>query len=238
MTMHKPRRGGAVPFGAVATRYVGSTASDYERVRFGQKWESEHQVMAELLGFVPEGTKVLDIPVGTGRLLPFFKARNLDIHGMDMSLDMIAQAQAKADEAGTEVKLQQGDIRSLPFADGYFDLVVCMRFLNLVDRKGVEVALAELARVSNGKLLVGIRYIAPIGDLRPNWGDLVRLASRGIWTVRRLIRGDAVVVQKKQFVSDLLQRAGLGIVHQRYVERRWDGSDYVLLMLEKQSSGD
>lgn len=68
MTMHKSRRGGAVPFGAVATRYVGSTASDYEHVQFGQKWESEHQVIAELLGFVPEGAKLLDIPVGIGRL--------------------------------------------------------------------------------------------------------------------------------------------------------------------------
>ena len=69
MTMHQPRRGGAVPFGAVATRYVESTASDYEHVQFGQKWESEHQVIAELLGFVPEGAKLLGIPVGTGRLL-------------------------------------------------------------------------------------------------------------------------------------------------------------------------
>jgi SAM-dependent methyltransferase len=217
----------------VLSRYTGRTALRYERVRHGRKWDAEHEAIQQLLLYVREGTKTLDIPVGTGRLLAFFAARKFDTYGIDASPDMIRFARARADESTSPVRLEQGNILSIPYQDGYFGLVVCIRFLNLVNGEVAGLALHELARVSSDRLLIGIRYVAPLGELRSR--DVMRLISRPLWLFRRLLRGSDVLVQKKAFVMQLLDGLSLGIEQIRFVERRWDGSDYVVLLLKKQT---
>ena len=224
-------------FAKVATKYVGQTAEEYDRVRAGRKWDSEHDAIEQLLAFVPEGSAVLDIPVGTGRLFPYFDARRFDVCGADVSVDMLAQAKAAARRCG-RIRLQQADIRSVPFADGSFDLVLCLRFLNMIDSVELELPLREMARVSRDKLLIGIRYVTPYSDLEATPADAARLLARPIrlarWLSHRAFgnRYD-VVAHHKRFLCELLDRLGLKIVQTRYVERRWDNTDYVLWLLRK-----
>lgn len=223
----------------VSATYVGGTAAEYEQVRVGKKWDGEHQAIRQLLAYVPEGSRVVDIPTGTGRLYPFFKERGFKVYGLDVSTDMIEQAREKAKAIGADFHIGQSDIQSIPYDDGFFELVVCLRFLNLVDRRTVEPVLRELKRVSGDKLLIGIRYITPVSELQlSNTADLVRLATWPLWIARRLLRGSKRKVQDEAFVTAMLDRLGVRVLSKMYVERRWDCTDYVLLLLQKPGAGE
>ena len=93
---------------------------------------------------------------------------------------MLALAKARAAVTGTRIELGIGDIRDIPFKDGSFDLVSCLRFLNWVDAEGVQQAVRELARVSGDKLLLGIRYFPPLSELKRYPFSMVRLGMRAL----------------------------------------------------------
>ena len=188
-------------FETVGATYSGETGANYDRERRGAKWNAEVNALEELFRHVPQGARTLYAPVGTARFFGLFDAHKLQVHGIDMSQDMLTQAQAAAGAVGGALALQQADLRQIPYPDDFFDLVVCIRFLNLVDRESASIVLRELTRVSGDKLLIGIRYIAPAGELSGMAG-LVRHALRPIWVLRRLYRRSAVLIQTKAFVTD------------------------------------
>jgi hypothetical protein len=149
---------------------------------------------------------------------------------------MLAQAKARAKIVGGKLTLRRGSLLSMPYAGNSFDLVVCIRFLNLVQREHVEAVMQELTRVSRGRLLIAIRYIVPLRELRITPRDALRLITRPIWVARRLIRGSRVLIQRKEFVTELLRSNGLDVLQMRYAERSPTGTDYVFLLLQKQRS--
>jgi hypothetical protein len=224
----------SLDFTSLARKYVGNTASGYEDLRTRTtKWRAEEEAAHELLGDVATGVKSLDIPVGTGRLLPHIKARRFDAHGLDVSAEMLAIAQRQADETGTEIELGIGDIRDIPFADGHFELVTCLRFLNWIDEKGVEEVVTELARVTSDKLLLGIRYLPPPDDLVRRRSPVVRLGMRAMGASRSFGDRHGLKFHQKQFLELLFERLDLEIIKIRHIERRIDGTDYAFFLLRK-----
>ena len=127
--------GFCVEFDKLASKYRGSAARGYETARRGKKWAAEVKTAQELIRDVQSGSKVLDVPVGTGRLIPVLASHDLLVTGLDASADMLVEAKECATQAGAQVQLIQGDIRALPFADDSFQLVTCVRFLNWIDRQ-------------------------------------------------------------------------------------------------------
>ncbi len=85
--------------------------------------------------------KILDIGVGTGRFAGPLQLRGLEVHGIDVSRQMLNKARAKA-----VANLSQGDMRRLPFKDKTFDAATAMHVLHLV--REWRDALAEIARVA------------------------------------------------------------------------------------------
>lgn len=243
LSAHRASEGKLLSFTKLSTKYVGRIADDYESVRTGKKWDSENESIAQLLTYVEQGSRTLDSPVGTGRLFPYFAERNFEIYGLDVSSDMIAKARANAKKLGTKVRVEKGDIRSIPYPDGFFDLVVCLRFLNMIDERGLEVVLRELTRTSRDKLLIGIRYVTPLSDMRARPSDWARLLARPIRMLRRIAhifigrRWDGMA-HEKTFLMQLLADLRLQVLQTRYVERRWDNTDYVLLLLAKETARD
>ena len=225
-----------VSFGNLSTRYAGRKAENYERQRSGKKWVSENRAVEQLLTYVREGSSILDVPVGTGRFFPYFNARKFKTFGVDTSADMIAQARANAERIGARVRLIEGNILSLPYDDDTFDLVMCIRFLNLIDWQGVDSVLHELTRVSRDKIMIGVRYITPFSDLQAPPADLLRLAMRLAGIPRHLARRRKLVFHEKPSLNKLLDNLGMDVLHRSYVERRWDGTDYVILLLRKRTS--
>ena len=86
--------------------------------------QAEAEFVIRALGLEP-GDRVLDLCCGTGRhAVPLARA-GLEVTGLDMSEEYLAQARSASREAGVEIRLVQGDMREIPFR-GEFDAVVNM----------------------------------------------------------------------------------------------------------------
>ncbi|MBI2852388.1 MAG: class I SAM-dependent methyltransferase [Chloroflexi bacterium] len=70
-----------------------------------------------------EGTRILEVGVGTGRNFPYYP-RNVDITGVELSEGMMERAMEKALRNHINVALTQMDVQRLGFPDNTFDTVV------------------------------------------------------------------------------------------------------------------
>jgi len=115
------------------------------RLRYGTPFASLFQQFwnDELLALLPDdiAAPALDNGCGTGILLPDLTARCKDVHGVDLSPDMLAQARPRAPRA----QLREGDLENLPYPDGMFRTVICRGSLHHVPSR--ERAFAEAFRV-------------------------------------------------------------------------------------------
>lgn len=135
----------------VAKKYSTVHAERYHRNRYGDLqgvinrafiWRA----LVRSLASVPSGSRVLDVPCGTGQFCWDLAAAGYSVTGMDVSTAMldVAARQGSPDD----VTLRQGDIFSLPFDSKSFDAAICIRFTNLVSARWRISAIRELARVA------------------------------------------------------------------------------------------
>lgn len=136
-------------------------AAEYEARRFATplqrlKHRRDASLVLGLLRGVPGVRRVLDLPCGTGRLLPELSMQGYRAVGADVALEMM--------RAGRRLRpgdapLVQADAACLPFADDAFDAVVSMRFLFHLAPEDRRRCLVEMRRVARGGLVVGeVRY--------------------------------------------------------------------------------
>jgi SAM-dependent methyltransferase len=114
----------------------------------------KNQVETSLCARYAFGPKLLDVGIGTGRAsLPLARA-GFDVTGVDSSLAMLEQTRKLAGD--TPIRLLQGDIANLEFADGEFDCVMSLNVL--VHFPNWQDILAELQRVTRpgGRILFDI----------------------------------------------------------------------------------
>lgn len=102
----------------------------------------------------PIGTG-LDLPCGTGRLVPLLRDRRITTVGADISLEMMRVARRKL---GPPLPLVQCNAEHLPHRDGAFDGVFAIRFLFHLDAGARPRILRELARVSRRWLVLDARH--------------------------------------------------------------------------------
>jgi ubiquinone/menaquinone biosynthesis C-methylase UbiE len=163
------------------------------------------------------GERVLLVGVGTGADLPLLPA-GIEAIGLDLSPEMLAQAQAKLPLPGCEATLVRGDGRSLPFKTGQCDVVVLHLVLSVVPdgavcfqetlrtlRPGGRAVIFDKFVPDEGRLTSGRRLInlftTLIGtDVTRRFGDLT--AGSGCDKVHdepSLMRGAyrVIVVQKQ-----------------------------------------
>jgi len=119
-------------------------------------------VAADVAAVAPGGARVLEVGCGPGLLSTrLARAHGLDVTGMDLDPAMIERARANAsrEDDGPRPAFSVGDVSSLAFPDGSFDLVVSTLSMHHWADPGA--GLAEIARV----LRPGARAL--IWDLRP-----------------------------------------------------------------------
>jgi SAM-dependent methyltransferase len=98
---------------------------------------------------LPPPTCVLDAGCGSGSMARLLAAHypNARVVGVDLRADYLDYARARAEAEGLDnLSFQQGDIFSLPFSDGAFDLVWLKYVLQWT--KEPALAVAELRRVT------------------------------------------------------------------------------------------
>ncbi len=130
--------------------YYKMRAANYERKRLKQEWwHVEQKEMKDLLEKLPKGLKVLDVPFGTGRFVPYYAERDYQISGLDASDAMLAAAKEALGELYDRCDTRVGFSTDLPYADASFDLVVSTRFLRDIITFGMaKQTLSEMARVT------------------------------------------------------------------------------------------
>lgn len=130
--------------------YYGPVAASYDASRqVKAKWREE---LAAVERFVVDGP-VLDVPFGTGRFVPIYRAKGLAFKGVDISGDMLAIAKAKF--PGVDASL--GSAFDLRFGEGEFATAVCVRFLEWLPLERAKVLLDQLRRVAR-TLIVTITH--------------------------------------------------------------------------------
>lgn len=93
-----------------------------------------------------QGGVVLEVGIGTGLALDFY-AQNVRITGIDLSAEMLREAQARAKKRGLKnlAGLYEMDARELAFPTASFDHVAAMHIMSVVPEP--ERVLDEMARV-------------------------------------------------------------------------------------------
>ena len=133
----------AQPFGTAA-RYEQADRSRTYATRNPKRAATERRLL-ERIWPGATGETVLDLPCGTGRLLPFLRAHGHRVAQGDGALAMLQQAteHGLVGDLATQCSALQ-----VPFADASVDGVVMFRFLNHLPRDAAKAAIAEACRVA------------------------------------------------------------------------------------------
>ena len=112
-----------------------------------------HRQVAALVARVARpGASLLDVGCGEGFVLHFLRQRlsHLVLHGVDMREEALHLAPRRH----RSTSLLCAEACRLPFADGAFDVALCLEVLEHVPQPGL--ALEELKRVSAGHILISV----------------------------------------------------------------------------------
>jgi ubiquinone/menaquinone biosynthesis C-methylase UbiE len=157
-----------------ARKLFEDLAPDYDERAFGSKGLAyvsrlETAYVRETLDVGP-GTRLLEVGVGTGRNMKALAPHSDVVVGADISPGMMREARAGV---GGGVQLLLSDLgEGLPFRDGEFDRVLCLRVLKYIPNW--PFALGELARVlkPGGKLIFDIANRRSISRISPERHDV------------------------------------------------------------------
>lgn len=122
------------------------------------RYALEEKIVNNWLADLRQGSLVLDIPCGAGRLSPTIARKNLRYIGGDFSLAMIDEAR-KVAASNSTIGFVNADASRMPFRDGAVDCVIIWRLLHHVRHESVrQQMLREAARVSRYKVLVSFHH--------------------------------------------------------------------------------
>ena len=149
---------------------------DYLALPAGQREEQQVGFIVERLG-LGEGTRVLDLACGRGRISIPLAQHGCRVTGLDLSRRSLELARSGAESAGVELELIERDMRGLD-AEEAFDAVVNMfsSFGYFATQADDERVLANVARalVPGGEFLIDtINTVALAAEFKPvNWTEL------------------------------------------------------------------
>jgi tellurite methyltransferase len=94
---------------------------------------------------------ILDAGCGKGRNVHYLMRCGADVFGIDSDLNQIVRIRARAAESAPNLPSTNfcvGHLGEMPFADGYFDVVICSAVLHFAeDEEGFEAMVMEMWRV-------------------------------------------------------------------------------------------
>jgi ubiquinone/menaquinone biosynthesis C-methylase UbiE len=121
---------------------------------------SEMTVVSRLLDDIPAGGRAIacDVGCGSGRFLFDLRRRYGKAVGCDFSMGLLKKAAAH--KPGSP-ELIQSEIEHLPFKDGSFDILLCVRVIQHLGPGQQQAAVIEMARVlKRGGRLILMTYNA------------------------------------------------------------------------------
>jgi ubiquinone/menaquinone biosynthesis C-methylase UbiE len=162
------------------------------------------------------GSSVLEVGCGAGFMAVALAERKFRVNAIDSSDAMIEQARCNAAQAGLtgQLCMDVGDVYSLAFEDGFFDLVIALGVIPWLERP--DLAIRELARVARpgGHVILTTANWAGLVSYLDPWRNpaLVPLKQgmKNVFTrVGLTQRSPSMSFHKNQFIDKTLSRAGL-----------------------------
>ncbi len=124
---------------------------------------------------------ILDVGCGNGSPMRF-----LNRHGCfsTVGIDGFGLSLKQCKRVNSHSALVLGDVRSLPFRENSFDIVLCLQVLEHFDREGNQLLLAQIERIAKRRVIVttdiGEHVQGPTTD-----GNLLQ-THKYIWSVNEL----------------------------------------------------
>ncbi|HEY3283535.1 MAG TPA: class I SAM-dependent methyltransferase [Armatimonadota bacterium] len=178
------------------------------------------QTMLDGLGPL-QGLRVLELGCGHGALSVILSQRGAQVTGVDLGPDLLEAASLLAKGQGSSAVFERADIRTLPYPDGTYDLVVGRAILHHVSVPDVRQALKECHRVlkpggralfvepvENSALFAFLQNLVPAGrqgtlSFRPSilqrraWARYVAAMDDRDMTTRELLTAGAPFASAK-----------------------------------------
>ena len=140
------------------------------------------------------GLRVLDAACGTGNLAVLAARRGCRVSGLDIAVNLIAQARERAQHDSLAIDFDEGDVEAMPYEDGAFDLVVSMYGVMFAPRP--DWVVKELCRVTKPGGLIALANWTPTGFIGKMFGVFARhLPPTGLPSP--LLWGDAPTVRAR-----------------------------------------
>ncbi|KAA6451384.1 class I SAM-dependent DNA methyltransferase [Bacillus swezeyi] len=179
-----------------------------------------------------ETVRILDLACGTGEISVRLAEKGYDVTGVDISEDMLAQAQQKAADRKLQIHFFQQDMRDLTGHGQKFDaVVICCDSLNyLIDEKGVLDTFQNVFSLlkDNGLLLFDVHSVYKMDHVFP--GSTYADQDEEISVIWQSYTGEAV----HSVVHDLTFFVESGGVYERFDEsheqRTFEAEEYSRLL--------
>lgn len=161
---------------------------------FAKHLESGAIEFFDRLNIEPD-TRLLDIACGAGQLTLPAARRGIDVTGLDLAANLVAQAQARAKAEGLTIRIDEGDAEELPYENASFDAVMSLFGAMFAPRP--ELVASEMLRVCRpgGKIAmgnwtptshvaqmfkIGAKYVPPSPEMPSPllWGDEATCRTR------------------------------------------------------------
>ncbi|MFC0096462.1 class I SAM-dependent methyltransferase [Micromonospora marina] len=220
---------------------------------FGRLWAATYDgpgnpdpaPAVDFLAPLAEGSPVLELAVGTGRVALPLAARGLAVEGVEASPEMVAQLRAKP--GGADMPVTVGDMADVPVAGPYrLVFLVFNTLFNLVSEERQAACFRNVARVlAPGGAFVTETFVPDPADFDRDEQVQVREVAEDSATirlhrydraaqtfVRQTVTFDADGVHLKPFamryawpeqIDELAERAGLRLT-ERYAD--WDRTPF------------
>lgn len=128
----------------------------------------------------PAPARVADLGCGTGTLSVLLAAEGYDVHGVDLSPEMVSRARAKAEAAGVAARFDNGDAADPALPSGGFDVVLSRHVLWALPEPATGLRRwVDLLAPSGRLVLVEGRWSTGAGLAAAETEALVRETGRG-----------------------------------------------------------
>ena len=154
------------------TAYQSEGAAEtYDRIRFDSfkgklADKREKEIIGKFLKVLPEGSLVLDLACGTGRITEFLLSKGYKVCGVDISKEMLKVARERVGSSGKLVNFYQAEAESLPFEGRIFDSATCIKLFGHIPPETRIKILQELKRVTKGPFVVAYYIAGPMANAK------------------------------------------------------------------------
>ena len=200
--------------------YNKKQAEEYEARRNKPIWRAETDFFKKLIkrnyGKSIRTLSLLDVPVGTGRWIPLIEKITSKYVGVDVSENMINQAQQKLKECSEHFnkssKLINTSIEKLPLIlNEKFEVIIMTRFLSHFSIDEIKSMMSILNNYLQGELIISLR----VTDNRSNiFSEILEFITKSpIGAIRRYLKcGKLTYTKTENDYNKVFHETGFTII--------------------------